>query len=237
VRRTIIWDYEIGLRYVNGRFERRLGPGRYWEPGPLLAHFFGSYWTVRMDMRLRSLSITGQELVTRDKVNVRMTVAVQYRIADPELAIQQAQSYQDTLYQDVQLPLRGIVAQLDVDVLLESRDEVDQQLFDQAKGSPAAYGVELVKVGIKDVILPGEVRALMQRIVEARKSAEATLITAREEVAAARARQNVASMLRDNPAMLELLRLETMKEIAKSPGNTFVVGNVPTLPPSDGRGV
>jgi regulator of protease activity HflC (stomatin/prohibitin superfamily) len=235
VRRTTIWDYEIGLRYVNGRFEKRLGPGRYWEPGPLLAHFFGSYWTVRMDMRLRTLSLTGQELVTRDKVNVRVTVAVQYRISDPELAIQRVQSYQDTLYQDVQLPLRSIVAQLDVDALLEGRDEVDQQLFEQARLSPAAYGVELVKVGIKDVILPGEVRALMQRIVEARKSGEATLIAAREEVAAARARQNVAAMLRENPAMLELLRLEAMKEMAKSPGNTFIVGNVSPLS-SDGHG-
>jgi regulator of protease activity HflC (stomatin/prohibitin superfamily) len=230
MRRITVSEYEAGLLYVDGRYQRTLGPGRYWETGLLARRQI-----VVVDLRLRSFSITGQELVTRDKVNIRMTVAVQYRVADPVKAIHEVQSYQDVLYQDIQLPLRGLIAQLELEALLETRDSVDQQLLEQVQPGPRSYGLELVKVGLKDIILPGELRATMQRVVEAKKAAEAALVTAREEVATARARQNVAAMLRDNPGLLELLRLEAMKEMAKARGNTFILNGPPAPPPIDGH--
>ena len=230
MRRVTVTEYEAGLLYVNGKLEGTLGPGRYWETS-----LFTQRRIVIVDLRARPLSITGQEIVTRDKVNVRVTVAAQYRIVDPVKAVQEVENYQDALHQDVQLPLRALVGGMELDALLESKDEIDRALMDDVAPRALAYGLELSRLGIKDVILPGELRSIMNRVVEAKKMAEAALLSAREEVAAARARQNVAAMVRDNPAILELLRLEAAKEMAKGRGNTIILGTTPFMAaPTDG---
>lgn len=231
MRRVTVSDYEAGLLYVNGAYARTVPAGRYWE-----TELAASRRIVVVDLRVRTQSIAGQELVTRDKANVRLSVGVQFRVVDPVKAVQEVQSYLDMLHQDVQMPLRGLIAQLDLDELLESRDQVDRPLLEQAAAAARRYGVELIMAGIKDVILPGELRAIMNKVVEAKKSAQAALVSAREEVATARARQNVAAMMREHPAMLELLRLDAAKEMAKSRGNTFVLGGAFALTRTDGQG-
>jgi regulator of protease activity HflC (stomatin/prohibitin superfamily) len=94
-----------------------------------------------------------------------------------------------------------------------------------------AYGVEVSKVGLKDVILPGDLRTIMNRVIEAEKAAQAALIAAREEVATLRTRQNAAHMIAENPNLLELIRIEAMKEMAESGSHTFVFGGPASAPP------
>jgi regulator of protease activity HflC (stomatin/prohibitin superfamily) len=125
---------------------------------------------------------------------------------------------------------------MDLDALLDAKDSIDEALLADLAPRAAAYGLEVTRTAIKDVILPGELRTIMNRVIEAKKTAEAALLSAREEVATARARQNVAAMIRDNPTMLELLRLEAAKEMAKGRGNTIILGTVPpVLPPTNGQ--
>jgi regulator of protease activity HflC (stomatin/prohibitin superfamily) len=225
MRQVVVWDFEVGLLYVNGRLQGTLGPGRYWET----AWLFGQRRIVAVDTRLRTVSIPGQEVLTSDQVNIRLTIAIEFRVVDPVKAVQEVQSYYDTLHVDAQMPLRALVGSMTLDQLLQAKDSLDEALLGNLAPRAASYGVEVSRAAIKDVILPGELRTIMNRVVEAKKTAEAALLSAREEVATARARQNVAAMIRENPTMLELLRLEAAKEMAKGRGNTIIFGNPPPV--------
>jgi regulator of protease activity HflC (stomatin/prohibitin superfamily) len=226
--RTTINEYEAGLVYVDGKLMGRLGPGRYWT-----CHPWAQKRIERVDLRTRTLSIGGQEITTRDKVAVRATVALQFKVVDPVRALHESQDFAEKLYQDIQLALRAIVASMEIDALLESKEEVGRALHERVAPEAEGHGLRVEKIGLKDIVVPGELRAIMNRVVEAKKAAQAALVAAREALAALRTRQNAVAMIREHPEHLELMRLEAMKEMAKSKGNTFVVGQA--IVPSGGK--
>jgi regulator of protease activity HflC (stomatin/prohibitin superfamily) len=220
-------EFEAGLVYVNGKMTRCVGAGRTWTWRP-----WSNVRVERVDLRTRTLTVPGQEIMTRDKVTVRATVALQFRVVDPLRALHEAQDFHEKLYQDVQVALRALVASMEVDALLESKEEIGRGLMERAAPEAEACGLKLEKVALKDVTVPGELRAIMNRVVEAKKAAQASLISAREEMAVLRLRQNTVALIRENPPLLELMRLETLKEMAKNKGNTFVFGAPVMMPPS-----
>ena len=221
----VVFDYQTALLYRNGMFERKLAPGiyRFWNEKFWNSMFVDSHKWFVFDLRPLALNLAGQEILTKDKVPIRMTLAGTYRVVDPLLAQNQSDDWSQRLYVDVQLALRELVSGLTFDQALEQKSEFGEQIRAQAGPIAASYGVELQRVAVKDITMPANIRDMMLKAVEAEKSAQATLIKAREEVAAARSRANAAKLLAESPGAMRLKELETLVEISKTPGNTLVL--------------
>jgi regulator of protease activity HflC (stomatin/prohibitin superfamily) len=216
----VVWEYERGLLYHDGRFLRILMPGRY------------QFWrwqkirVVKVSTRQMSEVITGQEILTADKVEVRVSLIAQYAVTDPVVAINSVESFTDQLYQDLQLTLRESVASRTVDQLLEAREEISTGLLAQVAPLALNYGVTLHRIGIRDIVLPGVVRNVFLKEIEADRVGRADLIKARHEVAAARARSNTARILAENPNVARMQEIDALVNLAGKSGNVVLLPNL-----------
>jgi len=208
---SVVHETERGLEYVQGKLTRVLEPGVYarW-----------SYPNARVeirivDMRRQQVTISGQELMTRDKVTLRLTMTVEYVVDDPERAVEAANDVRDSVYLIVQLASRDYVASVTLDDLLEGREAMTQFLEAESVPKAIKLGARIERVGVKDIVLPGEMKALLNRVIEAEKEAAANVIMRREETAATRSLANTARVMADNPVLLRLKELDAMKEIAE----------------------
>lgn len=204
-------DHQRGLEFVQGQFTRILGPGRY-------AYWVHSESRVRVqlvDMRREQLAIPGQEVLTRDKVSLRLTLSAEFAVVDPVLASKVVGVVRDSVYLMVQLAARDYLAGKRLDELLEGRNEMSEFMHVQVAKEAASLGVHVERVGIKDIVLPGEMRTLLNRVIEAEKEAAANVILRREETAATRSLANTARVMADHPVLLRLKELEAMKDIAE----------------------
>jgi regulator of protease activity HflC (stomatin/prohibitin superfamily) len=204
-------QFEKGLKYVQGRFEGILEPGR---------HAFWNHPAARVavaviDTRVQQLKIDGQELMTRDKVTLRLTLTAEYAPADAPTTVHAVADVKDALYLAVQLAAREYVAGVTLDELLEGRDALTRYLEAQVLPRAEAFGVRLHRVGVKDVILPGEMKTLLNKVIEAEKAAAANVILRREDAAATRNMAQTAKVIAENPVLMRLKELETMKDIAE----------------------
>ena len=201
--------YEAGLKFRDGRFVAVLEPGAY-----RLARWFAKEEIRTVDLRIRSIVLQGQEMTTLDKVTIRITMLAKLRVIDPQAAMLKVDDYAAQLYGDVQLALRDAVGALELDAAIGQKGRLADAVLAAAKPKALEYGVALVDVGVRDVILPGDMKAILNQVMEARKRAEAALITRREEVAATRSLANTAELLSKNPAMMRLKELEALERVA-----------------------
>lgn len=218
-----VQEYERGLLYQKGRFDKLLTPGRY------TLWFWQHRRIAKIDIRETSQTIQGQEVLTKDKVGVRVTLIAQYKVHDPIAAVHNVESYVNQLYQDLQLTLRESISTQEIDALLEDRDALSTQLLHDVAPRAEKYGVQLNRVGVKDVILPGTVRSVFLQEVEADRRGRAELVAARHETAAARARANTAKLLHDNPDIMRLQELETLASLASKAGNVLILPGLQAL--------
>ena len=202
--------HETGLRYEQGRLTGVLAPGRY----KLWTHPEAQARIATADMRRTEVAITGQELMTRDKVSLRLSLTVAYAIEDAVLATHKVENAQTAVYTAVQLAARGYVASVTLDELLEGREAFTRYLTQEVVPKAKTFGVRVDDLGVKDVVLPGEMKTLLNRVIEAEKAAAANVISRREETAATRSLVNTARLMADQPILLRLKELEAMKDIA-----------------------
>lgn len=203
-------QYQRGLKYVQGKFDELLGPGR---------HAFWSHPASRVsvqliDARLQQVTIAGQELMTRDKVTLRLTLTAEFAPADPPTSVHTVVDVQASIYLLVQLAARDYVAGVTLDELLEGRDQMTRAMEATVVPKAAEMGVEVRNVGVKDVVLPGEMKQLLNRVIEAEKEAAANVILRREEAAATRQMANTAKIMADNPVLMKLKELEALKDMS-----------------------
>jgi regulator of protease activity HflC (stomatin/prohibitin superfamily) len=221
VVRSTVQEHERGLRYVKGRLVDALGPGKY-----TLGSEDGAVRIALIDMRRVQVAITGQELMTRDKVTLRLTLSVEYRIEDPKKLVSTVDHARDTIYLAAQLAARDYVAGVTLDELLEGRDDMTRFLMEAVGPKAKAIGALVESIGAKDIVLPGEMKVLLNRVIEAEKAAAANIILRREEAAATRSMANTAKVMADNPTLMRLKELESLKEIAAEIGEVrLVVGS------------
>ncbi|NOY25183.1 MAG: slipin family protein [Oligoflexia bacterium] len=197
---------------------RELAPGRYraWRTGS---------WSLRSVSRARTvLDLAAQDVVTADQVPVRVKPSVSIHVTDPVLHLRENEG-QSLVYGAVQLALREVIAARSLDQLTQARGELSEALSARARAALPAVGLGLCEVWVKDLILPGEIRELVNRVTLARKEAEALSIKRREEVAATRQQANTAKMLQQNPVLLRLKELEAMGELAGKIDKLIVIGN------------
>jgi regulator of protease activity HflC (stomatin/prohibitin superfamily) len=227
-----VFEYERGLLYREGKLERVLEPGRY------------VFWVservdvTKVSLREMSHVVAGQAILTSDRVEVRISLVAQYRVTNPALAVNAVENYTEQLHQELQLALRDVVAGRTLDQVLDSRSELSAELSRLSVEPARRYGVELSRVGVRDVILPGEVRQVMLQEVEADRAGRAELVKARHEVAAARARANTAKVLSENPEMARLRELDALVSLAGRSGTVVLLPNLAELllPRRDGEG-
>lgn len=228
-----IYAYQRGLLYSGGKFERMLEPGRYRILPLTYEHI------VVVDVRRTTLPIHNQRLLTADQIPVALNVSADYEIEDVEAATHRVEDFRTQLYGDVQMAVRNVVGGVTVDALLEERDAINARILAAVTGQAEGYGLRVSNVGIKDVVLTGKVRDLLMKEAEARRVAQATLIGAREEVAALRALANAARLIEQHPSLLRLRELNTVDAFARTGGNTIMVGvsGAVPLPHSNGKTV
>jgi regulator of protease activity HflC (stomatin/prohibitin superfamily) len=203
--------------------ESVLDPGRYrfW--------FYENATVAKVSLREMSHVVAGQGILTADRIEVRLSLVAQYRVIDPALALNSVENYVEQLHQELQLALRDVIAGRTLDQVLDNRAEMAAELFRLAAESAKRYGVELHRVGIRDVILPGEVRQVMMQEVQADRAGRADLVKARHEVAAARARANTAKILAENPEVARLQELDALVALAGKNGSVVLLPNLADL--------
>jgi regulator of protease activity HflC (stomatin/prohibitin superfamily) len=201
----------VGVSFQDGAYVETLSPGQYafWK------HAADSK-VVEVDMREQALDVAGQEIMTADKVTLRMNALVNYRIVDAPRAVMVSDGATQSLYREAQLALRAVVGTRELDAFLADKDVVADEFAEHLRRRAAVLGLEIVSVGVRDVILPGEMKNLMNRVIEAKKAAEANLIARREETAAMRSQANTARLLADNPTLMRLRELEVLEKVATS---------------------
>lgn len=209
----------VGVSFQDGRYVETLPPGEY------------AYWRkvaesklVEVDLREQSIDVAGQEIMTSDKVTLRMNAAVTYRIVDAYQAVTVSDGAQQSLYREAQLALRAVVGARDLDSFLTGKDAVTREFEEAVRHRAGELGLEIVSVGVRDVILPGDMKDLMNKVTEAKKAAEANLIVRREETAAMRSQANTAKVLADNPTLMRLRELEVLEKIASSGKLNVILG-------------
>jgi len=179
-RELIIKGTHRGLRYVDGRLTDVLEAGRYALPkaslGPLRRPCVE---VVLVDMRERELTIKGQEILTSDKVAVRVSILTQFRVVDPVAAIEKVAGYEDRLYSDVQLAARRSLASMTLEAILTNRNQLSDDILAELQTGAAGYGVEIRRADVKDIVFPGNLQDIMNRVLAAERLAEAQLVEAR----------------------------------------------------------
>jgi regulator of protease activity HflC (stomatin/prohibitin superfamily) len=162
--------------------------------------------------------------MTSDKVTLRVNLVVTWQVADAVKAATVVTDAGQALYREAQLALRGVIGTRELDALLSDKDAVARELDEAVRGRVAAFGVEVVALGIRDLILPGEMKDLMNKVTEAKKAAEAALITRREETAAMRSQANTAKILESSPTLMRLRELEVLEKVSEKANLTVVLG-------------
>src|SRR5690606_29577140 len=150
------------------------------------------------DVRQQNMDIIGQEILTKDKVQLRLNFAVQYQIADFKKAFAANKEFENQLYLIVQMALRTLVGTLTFDELMEQKSQIASTVSAEISEKSKRLGVEIIDAGLKDVILPGEIRDIMNQVLVAEKKAQANSITRREETAATRSLLNTAKLMDEN---------------------------------------
>lgn len=210
----------VGLYFLNGVFQEALPSGRYafWKGE-------GRVEVRRIDLREQVLDVGGQEIMTADKVTLRLNAVLTYRVEDAVKCVVTTADYAQVVYREVQLALRAVVGTRTLDALLNEKDNVTAELESLVKPRLAAVGLALGGVGIRDVILPGEMKDLLNKVTEAQKAAEANLITRREEVAALRSQLNAARLIESSPTLMRLRELEVLERVTEKAKLSVVLGD------------
>jgi regulator of protease activity HflC (stomatin/prohibitin superfamily) len=208
----------VALRYVDGALDAVLSPGRHAAWTTMKKVSFAN-----IDLRERVLQIGGQEVMTKDRVTLRLNISATYKVADPRRLATVAREPDDVLYLAIQFVTRETVASKTLDELLVDRDAFGASLMPAVAKRAREIGLDVVEFGLKDVILPGEMKVLLNRVIEAQKEAEANVILRREETAAVRSMANTAKVLSENPILVRLKELEAYKELAAKVGQVHLV--------------
>lgn len=207
----IIEQGNIGLLYKNGVFQKELQPGKYtfWNFLNL------SRWRVKVvDMRERSLVIKNQEILTKDKVAIRVSIIVYFKVQNVFKAIHNVFSYEERIYEDIQLAARRFLANESLEEILNARSKISASVREEVRAEATSYGVEIIKADVKDLVFPGNLREIMNQVLETERRAQAELINAQKEADVIRIKtkaENEAGRLR-NEAEKEAVKIRAEAE-------------------------
>jgi regulator of protease activity HflC (stomatin/prohibitin superfamily) len=214
LKRIIVYEHQKALRYRKGHYAGTLGPGQYWT-------ISSSSSIVPVDVRTEFITIQGQDVLSADGVTLKVSLAAEFEVADPNVAINKIANFRTSLYLSLQMSLREIVSSQKIDAVLENRAGISAKLMELTSKKASELGLRLISADVKDIMFPGEMKKAFAQVVKAQKEGQAALERARGETAALRSLANAARTMDDNP---NLLQLRALQALADSSGNTLVLG-------------
>jgi regulator of protease activity HflC (stomatin/prohibitin superfamily) len=219
VQAHVIETYQRGLMFENGKFVREVDSGIhfFWKGlNPVLIY--------KIDTRQQVMEVSGQEILTKDKASLRVNLQALYKIVDAQKAIIDNKDAEKQLYILIQLALREYIGKLNIDELLADKEAISEKILAIVQGKTEPLGLKLFECGIRDIILPGEVREIMNQVLVAQKRAEANMITRREETASTRSMLNTAKLMEDNAMVWKIKEMEFIEKIADKVSNISLNG-------------
>ncbi len=203
----LIENHEIGILKIDGEANKILKSGEY------------AFWLTlnhkisidKVDCRQQQIEVSGQEILTKDKISLRINAEAYFQITDP-LKLQNLYDWQAYIYKEVQFILRDVVGQRTLDEILSDKSSANQEALNLLKPMFEKAGVEILRIGIKDIILPGEMRDLVNKVISAEKTAQANIIRRREETSATRSLLNTAKLMEENPILMRLKEMELLEK-------------------------
>lgn len=212
-------QHETVLLFRDGKLVGQLGQGIhvFWKGNGKLT------WK-SVDLREQTADVAGQEIITADKVTLRVNLVVTFVVTDAVRAVTVSADHTQALYREAQLVLRAAVGQRTLDTLLADKEAVGGEVRASLGKRAEELGIGVRSVGLRDIILPGDMKTLLNQVIAATKEAEANLIRRREETAAARSQANTARLLAENPLLARLKEMEMLKDVLSGTNATFVLG-------------
>jgi regulator of protease activity HflC (stomatin/prohibitin superfamily) len=209
---------ESGFLFYDHVLQRELSPGKYyfWK-GPV------SVMVKTVDLRQQQMDLIGQEIMTEDKVTLRLNFVCQYKIVNPLRALEM-KSFDEQIHIQLQLLLREYVGTLKLDDLLKRKEDAASFILYRLREKSEEFGVQFLSAGVKDVILPGEMKDILNTVLLAEKRAQANLITRREETASTRSLLNTAKLMDENQTLFRLKELEFLEKICEKIGSVSLTG-------------
>jgi len=220
IRMYSVESYEKAVLFIDGKYVQALPSGVYYWWKNNITIFIG-----KADTRMQQIEINGQEILTKDKAALRINGYAQYKVTDIEKALLQNKEYERQLYVAFQLALREYVGCLAFDELLEKKEAIVPFILQSVKKAAENLGVEVNSFGIRDIILPGDVKEIMNQVLVAEKKAQANIIMRREETASTRSLLNTAKLMEENAVLWKLKEMEYVEKIADKISNISVSGN------------
>lgn len=219
VRSFTVEPYEKAVMYVDGKFNKIMEPGTYnfWKNNTSIV-------ISRADLRTMQMEIAGQEILTKDKAALRVNFYAQYNIKDIVKALVNNKEYDKQLYVLLQLALREFIGSLALDELLDKKESISTYVMDSMSEKTESLGVVLKGSGIRDIILPGDMKDIMNQVLVAEKKAQANTIMRREETASTRSLLNTAKLMEDNAMLFKLKEMEYVEKIAEKINNISLSG-------------
>jgi len=219
LKKVEIRNFELGLVQEDGKLAETLAPGVY--------YFFKQLSNVQVDiidLRQQAMELSGQEILTKDKANLRINFEFSFKVVDPILALLKNIDFRKQLYTILQMSLREYIGGLSFDELLGRKAQVGSFVKDASIQKCATLGVKLISCGIKDIILPGDIKEIMNQVLVAEKKAAASMIMRREETASTRSMLNTAKLMENNQMLYKLKEMEFVEKVADKIGEITVDG-------------
>lgn len=219
LRVYVVEPFEKAVMYVDGKFIKILNAGTY--------YFWKNNTSIvisKADMRTIQMEIAGQEILTKDKAALRINFYLQYNITDIVKAVVNNKEYDKQLYVLMQLALREFVGSFTLDELLEKKENISTYIIKVVADKVNALGVVIQGSGIRDIILPGDMKDIMNQVLIAEKKAQANTIMRREETASTRSLLNTAKLMEDNAMLFKLKEMEYVEKIAEKINNISLSG-------------
>ncbi len=220
IRTFEVAAYEKAVLLVDDVYTKTLigGTYRFWKNDTTIK-------IAKVDMRQLQLEIAGQELLTKDKANIRINFYTQYKVTNVEKALLENKDYEKQLYILMQLALRSYVGAYTLDELLEKKESIATAVFEDVAKNTNQLGIQVINCGIRDVILTGDMKEIMNQVLIAQKRAQANIITRREETASTRSLLNTAKLMENNEMLFKLKEMEYVEKIADKIGEITLGGN------------
>ncbi|MFU8813020.1 MAG: slipin family protein [Balneolaceae bacterium] len=215
----ILREYERGVIFRLGKFQSTKGPGFI-----ILIPFIDKI--ERVDLRVLTINVDKQEAITKDNVTVNVDAITFFRVIDAEKAVIQVERYIAATSMLAQTTLRSVIGQFELDEILAEREKINKTIQDIIDRQTDPWGVKVVSVEVRDVILPESMKRAMARQAESERDRRAKIINAQGEFEAAAKLVEAGRMIQDVPTALQLRYLQTMNEISEE-NSTFTFLPIP----------
>src|SRR5262245_5294600 len=201
----VVDETHRGLWFEDGALKREIGAGRYEIPErrDWLGRRRAEVKVLLVDLRERELTIKGQEILTADKVALRVSSVVQFRGVDARAAVLAVSEYETRLYSDVQLAARRSLASMRLEEILTNRNRLSEDILSDVKEIAAHYGVAILRADVKDLVFPGNLQDIMNKVLAAERLAEAQLIEARTRAEAEQIAAEARAAVQERQARAE----------------------------------